>query len=1359
MDGVLRGKFCSRQLSYARTSSTFHQGYYTFLRYQQLVDNEAPFYHPPVNIKELTQPNSSDGHRVRSDGHGCFLPGCDSTDSRDWGREVFPASFSNSQTKIKLLSRDVELNRGPSGGRHLEASRWQFKNVDHYQHERLGRQVHRGHAGQVDNIRLGKWIIGTNQVMEEVKARNDHISLFTFNCKHLQSMQRFLHAIHQSMFRDSISIRHTGGMKTELVIKRIKKVLKRNRCHHHVFVFHKTETLRASGEDHVFLAFLSDLVKADCQCREFKVSTIFTTYKRFSAIGDHFKEVQVDILSDPLDIVTMLQRYVPNACAQEYVSMCQRYLYLPEAVRRLAEEYLKSSIQPDRLQSIVCRDEEFWTLIFQKRVTDVKLWLTCQEINLIVNVLRCRVDTLTEAGIKQVYENVNPQHGYDHWSVCFQRLVKKYILLRSPINGSLMVHPLVQFFCKTSASPIPPASLNDHASKSWTTFLCKVLVTADQAMQVIGDKGHVFGYRADAWPYTKHLLEAAIHDTTGGYSVCLKVAVVARQLIMSSFPNEAKQFYSLLVQTAKYCSTARQVAVMEACLAMTTTLAKDTDWRSADHHFESALKILKKDGPAFFYTWTLRKRAITLHRQGHYMQSLKAFSEAKTVSTQMALTAQTSSGDDDLLIVPESQVQEDFISAEIHETIPLLFSGEMVKARNKLMSLCSTVKHLRHYPEYVILLNNIGLTYERDNGDYAEALKWYKKSYKERKCLEPLSPENLSAPMNNIGMILFQMGYYDQCEQYLQNVIAVRRKTEWQHFHTALTLFNLGRVKWATRRVTEAYQDSLEALNMLKKKFPRHHFTLIVRLAVAHIRLTIGQCGNSDSKVTLENLNEVLQFDKDMAGHDNLEGQHNIMSYHEHNVLIHWKQSLDAFSHHRNSLVKTYNEVSRRYAQGAPGFLNLQQRRKFVAYIQATSYERLDNNELVNLVATFCPSCRIARSVYDMTAWSQVLAVNNPALAGAHTSNSCTDGRNQLTSLNSALNISSQSENCMCTTRSTNKAAGICKGLSHKSEDISRTIVKCMKNENLLNGNIGIGNVGIDNVGIENVGIDNVGIDNVGIDIVGFRCDAEMIKKTNADQEEEILVLGETVVSELYPADCSNNGQTLFKLSLFHGKPVMQTSDLNQQNCHGEHSRGSQAQLELTRSSQEQFAVTSSSQIQHHPTRSSHMQLLPTSSSQIQLLPTSSSQIQLHPTRSSQIQLHPTRSSQIQLQPTSSSQIQLHPTSSNPANLQTDTGSLATLSINESNLTGDVEQPALCDSVNVTSFTVRDSGVRGLVALTQSDSLTSSVEAEFGSSNRGDVSVPEFSLYDAPEGCFSSLGMPELVSLSSPLVHQFYNYL
>ncbi|CAL1547346.1 unnamed protein product [Lymnaea stagnalis] len=234
----------------------------------------------------------------------------------------------------------------------------------------------------------GPPMTGKSTIVEQVKGHRSAsnrgaIIYHPILCRGLISLQDILSAVMRKLKPGTFN----GNIEWDVgyVLQEILSLLELCSSHHNVFVFHKCEHLRTSGRDHEFLIFLSHLANTFMSLN-FKVSVVFTTYKKFPISGRSTEYVHVGMLTDQWDILNLLKYYAPGVHVSDCVYICHKFLCLPECVIRLAEEYLVKDTYiptPEQLEKIVCCDVDFHALTFEKRVAEVVQWLSKSDVELL----------------------------------------------------------------------------------------------------------------------------------------------------------------------------------------------------------------------------------------------------------------------------------------------------------------------------------------------------------------------------------------------------------------------------------------------------------------------------------------------------------------------------------------------------------------------------------------------------------------------------------------------------------------------------------------------------------------------------------------------------------------------------------------------------------------------------------------------------------------------------------------------------------------------------------------------------------------------------------------------------------------
>jgi tetratricopeptide (TPR) repeat protein len=124
-----------------------------------------------------------------------------------------------------------------------------------------------------------------------------------------------------------------------------------------------------------------------------------------------------------------------------------------------------------------------------------------------------------------------------------------------------------------------------------------------------------------------------------------------------------------------------------------------------------------------------------------------------------------------------------------------------------------------------VILNDIGkLLVAR--GDTAEAEEVFRKAYDQRVAVNGPLSANLAEPLGNLGGLYFEMGRYDEAENFLRRALEARLNDPWhgpEHPYLFYSLEGLGRLYIRLERYNEA--DSLLnwALRNVERAYgPRH---------------------------------------------------------------------------------------------------------------------------------------------------------------------------------------------------------------------------------------------------------------------------------------------------------------------------------------------------------------------------------------------------------------------------------------------------------------------------------------------------------------------------------------------------------
>ncbi|CAL1543953.1 unnamed protein product [Lymnaea stagnalis] len=808
-------------------------------------------------------------------------------------------------------------------------------------------------------------------------SRIDGFLYHSFTCKRLATLQDILATVMATIQQGRTFSASPNTYTEAFVLSQIQSLLQCCEKHHHIFVFHKCESLRTSGRDHEFLAFLSKVSKFWWSAG-FMVSVVFTTFKKFPLSGLNTGHVEVDMLTDPIDIKALLEHHDPGVDVTGYIKICQQFLCFPEAVVRFAEEYLvtdKTRSSPEDLEKRVCMDAHFHSLIFDKRVDDVEGWLQKDDLELLMYFGSSVDSTFTEENLIEVLKTQMDVYRFDQWVQGLLKRLKDNYLFRAVCDSRnrLAVHPLLVRYTKIAKTQ-GKLAIHDQSCNSFTVFVSHVLKNAEKNILLHGRKGQVYGCLAQEWPHVRHVLELAINCTSGTYEAFLKVAVHGRRLVMSCFPKESEDFYKALLIHAKKYGTPQQHAVLEACLGHVTAFCVGRDWKLSEKYMDSAIETLKKFGPVHYYKWALGTKANILQRQGNNQEAIKCFMKVKEVSSYDI------PGDvDKILKISEQQEEEDKFTTEILETRPMIFLGDNDNARERLHVLLDELdSRCPNHFELFHLLNSIGLTLQRGKKDLRGALEWYQKAYIQRCYLEKICPQDMVVPLNNIGMCFGRLNQLERGKKYLEKALEIQLERSGAPFYTALTLDHIAELSIKQKQFMDAYEKSFEASDILKKIAKQHDFRLRVLNSLVHYRIIIRQLNLATAETTTARfvksaedfVEHMLELGSSMHLTD--DGYHYMMTAYEHAMILNWGNSPENFQTYKDRylLFVLKNDWLRNLMASKKDELAMAANHKSLyVYIRDTEYKDLDLEIFIRYMIPSCPHCEEVNHVYSANMW------------------------------------------------------------------------------------------------------------------------------------------------------------------------------------------------------------------------------------------------------------------------------------------------------------------------------------------------------------------------------------------------------
>lgn len=418
---------------------------------------------------------------------------------------------------------------------------------------------------------------------------------------------------------------------------------------------------------------------------------------------------------------------------------------------------------------------------------------------------------------------------------------------------------------------------DDQARLRVVTLLGRVLTRAEHDLYVTG-QDTVYGHLHGDWPQLQHVLRQAIHCTSDTYHAYLQVALKADKLLAKCFPHEALEFYRNMADAAGRYGTSRDLAVMRGLIGMAVTFSTaGTGWEEAVRYFHMALPVLQQERNSVCYLRLLCDIGVANFRINKLHESERYLQEAVSISQGV-------------YVEDERELIFHLLRARSLLALPSIFKGHLVESKALLLETLELCEQFSPFhPDKPIMINSLGLIYERGNEDQDKALHYYKQSLVERRRYQDVAPGDLVVTLNNVGMQYSRRGDHETALTYLAEAEAIRaRDTRW-HYHTALTQQHTGQVSMTMGDFKKAERHLLEAACVYSRCTPHHDVRGKVALSLAHIYVTRTIC---DVSQTRRYLQEVCQLAEDKETELSDTGLLVLMSAIQHSVHLEgWKSN------------------------------------------------------------------------------------------------------------------------------------------------------------------------------------------------------------------------------------------------------------------------------------------------------------------------------------------------------------------------------------------------------------------------------------------------------------------------------------
>ncbi|KAK0054941.1 hypothetical protein Bpfe_015517 [Biomphalaria pfeifferi] len=814
---------------------------------------------------------------------------------------------------------------------------------------------------------VGKSVL-IEQVIDEmqINGRSNNVVHYTIDCKASKSFTEFLQRTFQSQESTSANnLASARGLTSTLVLDKILSVLKANPSRRHIFVFHKCEALRMSGNDHEYLKFI-DCISRLSASENIKVNVVFTSNVKFPTTGRDIEDVHLRMLTDDLEVESLLRHYSqPTSAMVSHVRICQRILAFPAGIIQFSKTFLNpaSTHSAQSLIPLITSDPEFLSSIFQRKLDEVTRmkWLDDRDLAFIA---RCRPVFLRTYTQEMLHEMLGPQVSTLERERYLRRLRERHVIVDTHDLNRLIFHPLVTYLCMTYCG-----SLRNRIRQNQSSLLTR----SDGNMNITGRDLQYFSH----WSEIRTLLHKAVSQPPdGSLDALCKVGVTAGKVIIVVFAeNDAGNI------RMKYSTS------LEASKDLDLVL----DWQLAECFLDSKL-ALKKKSQLHFYKWTAIQEVYEmLQRQDYNEQTIDEVDKENKSLQHFTETEDNYNNTASEYHVTDSM--KEYYCPQICTESPV----------DDLYSLFDTLHDIQTDDSHQCMSQRIE-TNQVDDTDLRKALKWYKKSLELRRHTGDITPYIISVPLDNLSSLLFQLSQ-GGCltDDHLHKALEILAETNWHFCDQVLTPDPITR----KHKYFQAFECLLQALSSLTERNQFDDYTSTFLLDLAHLRFVIEDV--SQTGVGAPNLNKSAEdFLQDIVSiresppDGGFEFHSNYLSACVHGMVLHLGNSKPEFDKY-NLYFKDYRTYVKNHKliKTETKHSILSKYNKLSKYVKKQDFQSININKFHDCVAAVCYRCPMLRQHAETSRRPQALRED------------C-DSRKTLPSISSERTLSSDgSETCL----------------------------------------------------------------------------------------------------------------------------------------------------------------------------------------------------------------------------------------------------------------------------------------------------------------------------------------------------------
>ncbi|XP_046548432.1 uncharacterized protein LOC124258382 isoform X2 [Haliotis rubra] len=734
----------------------------------------------------------------------------------------------------------------------------------------------------------------SRELQQEMAAKDRKLMCYHMSCMDVLTADDFLARLSAGLELPSTATSYSS------LVNSFKKIAKDDPKCSHFFVLLKCESFHRIGLDIQFL----DLVKKLMETSN-RAFAIITTQKAFNF--PPARQVPINPLSSQ-DTVTLVKRCAPDVDIDPYRDAIEKHcMGLPPLAMDAAHQLVKAQGIPlspyefeevlsganrsrrihtshDVLNSAALRQFQGLNDFLKQRILDISIFKGSFRVDHILKLLgqnqaeaKAQLIEMRNSGVVEL------EHGGQRMHL--QTVISHYV---RNIMGNHIKY-------------------SDTVRLQFVTLFLDVLKKADSEL-FVKPQQTVFGYLHDDWPNLRQVLEQAIHCTENTYPAFLQVAMNAENLLVKCFPGEAVKFYEAMMWSATRFGNPEECAMQKWLLGMAKTLSKGTDLVEAMGLFKEALPVLRSGNTPEALVSVMADMGLNYCRQGKNTKSRNFYLEALEESGRCH---------------DGRKLTNRIINIRCYLAIPMIFLEHYDEAETLLKeTLAETEKVAPCHPSIPVMINSLGLIYERAGKDDDEALRYYTASLYERRKYADVAPGDLVVVLNNVAMQHSKRGNHDYALQLLSEARDIRMKLDRINYHTALTCWNMGQVYARKCDIENALVEVRDALEIFKKCTKSHFVIVEVLFLAAHLAAALGCYGDAE-----QYLKDAVDFEDKYREHLPTGGHTLMVLQHLLMIYLGWKRKSSPVLDRAVAEANRLAELSR----------NTESRDKHVLYLRQTS--------------------------------------------------------------------------------------------------------------------------------------------------------------------------------------------------------------------------------------------------------------------------------------------------------------------------------------------------------------------------------------------------------------------------------------